>query len=54
MKKQRLSLVWRTLIVFFAAVIIWLIIGGVNDWVTSVDDYDLTAHIISSILTTIL
>ena len=50
MDTRRLSLIWRILIVFLAASIIWWISGGVHDWVGVEGEYDRTAHIISALL----
>ncbi|QQK80154.1 CPBP family intramembrane metalloprotease [Salicibibacter cibi] len=47
---QRLSLIWRILIVFLAASIIWWVSGDVNSWVGAEGEYDRTAHIISALL----
>lgn len=50
MDNKRLSLIWRILIVFLAASIIWWISRGVNAWVGVAGEYDRTAHIISALL----
>lgn len=50
MKKQRLSLIWRTLIVFAGTIIIWLISGQVNTFFQAGADYSRTGHVLAAII----
>lgn len=50
MNHQRLSLIWRILIVFTAISVIWWISSGVNAWIGVEGEYNRTAHILSALL----
>jgi len=50
MGNKRLSLIWRILIVFIGASIIWWLSGYVNTVIRAGAEYDRTAHVISALI----
>lgn len=54
MKKNRLSLTWRIALVFLGTACIWWIVAGINNWINPGGENARVAHIVSSVLTTVL
>ncbi|MFA1821009.1 CPBP family intramembrane glutamic endopeptidase [Virgibacillus oceani] len=50
MDQKRLALIWRILIVFMGASIIWWLSGYVNTLIRAGAEYDRTAHVISALV----